>query len=88
MSDVTGGHANQPLADVMLRRAKAAHVRTVVVGGAVVVDEGRFVGRDPEALREQLIASMAPASAARSPVVGQLKQVVRDLLKSHDPTSS
>ena len=84
LTDVAGGHASQPFADLMLRRAKAAHVRTVIIGGKVVRDDGRFVGHDAEGLRAALIASMAPATAAPSPVVGKLKQVVRDILKSYD----
>ena len=88
MPDVAGGHANQPLADLMLRRAKAAHVRTVIIGGKVVLDEGRFVGWDPQALRAQLVASMGAASSGRPPYVSQVKQVVRDVLKSYDRNPS
>jgi cytosine/adenosine deaminase-related metal-dependent hydrolase len=84
IDEVAGGHANQPFPDLMLRRAKAAHVRTVMIGGKVMVDDGRFVGHDPEALRLELVASMGPATAGPSPVVGKVKQVVRDVLKSYD----
>ena len=84
MTDVAGGHVKQPFAELMLRRAKAAHVRTVIIGGEVVLDDGRFVGHDRQALHAELCASMGTATAAASPVVGKLKQVVRDVLKSYD----
>ena len=88
LPDVAGGHADQPFADLMLRRAKAVHVRTVIINGEVMLDEGRFVGRDPKALRGQLIASMGSTSRTESSSVGQLKQVVRDVLKSYDQEPS
>ena len=60
----------------------------MIIDGEVMLDEGRFVGRDPEALRGQLIASMGSASRTESSSVGQLKQVVRDVLKSYDQEPS
>jgi cytosine/adenosine deaminase-related metal-dependent hydrolase len=85
---VTGGYADQPLADLLLRRAKAAHVRTVVIGGKVVLEEGRWVGQDPEELREQLSATLGPAKGSGSRSVRGVKQVVRDVLKSYDQGTS
>jgi cytosine/adenosine deaminase-related metal-dependent hydrolase len=88
LPEVTGGYADQPLADLLLRRAKAAHVRTVVIGGKVVLEEGRWVGRDPEDLREQLSATVGPAKRSGSRSVREVKQVVRDVLKSYDQGTS
>jgi 5-methylthioadenosine/S-adenosylhomocysteine deaminase len=81
---VTGGHANQPLADLMLRRAKALHVKTVVIGGKVMISEGRWTGQDPEALREQLSVAIGSVKPTSTRSVKQVKQVVRDFLKSYD----
>jgi cytosine/adenosine deaminase-related metal-dependent hydrolase len=70
LPEVAGGHADQPLADLMLRRAKAAHVRTVIIGGKVMIEDGRWKGLDPESLRKELMASMtgrAPSPRARGP---------------------
>ena len=84
LTEVAGGHADQPLADLMLRRAKGAHVRTVIVGGRALLQEGRWAGTDPAQLRDTLSAATAVAPAARSATVGQLKRVVREVLASFD----
>jgi cytosine/adenosine deaminase-related metal-dependent hydrolase len=88
LPEVAGGHADQPLADLMLRRAKAAHVRTVIIGGKVMIEDGRWTGLDPQALREQLMASMGTTRRSESRSVAQVKQVVRDVLKSYDQPAS
>jgi cytosine/adenosine deaminase-related metal-dependent hydrolase len=84
---VSGGYADQPLAELMLRRAKAAHVTTVMIGGKIMLDEGRWVGLDPDALRAQLSASVTPGRRSDPRTVGDVKNVVRDFLKSYEPTS-
>ena len=85
LAEFSGGHADQPLADLMLRRAKAAHVKTVIIGGKAVVQDGRWNGQDPATLREQLSAAMGPPAERGGPrPVVQVKQVVRDLLRSYD----
>ena len=84
LPEVAGGHADQPLADLMLRRAKAAHVRTVIIGGKVMIEDGRWKGLDPESLRKELMASMSKTQRSDPRSVAQVKQVVRDVLKSYD----
>jgi cytosine/adenosine deaminase-related metal-dependent hydrolase len=89
MPEVAGGHAAQPLADLMLRRAKAAHVRSVIIGGKVMIEEGRWKGIDPQSLREQLVSSGLGAGRRAEPrPVAEVKQVVREVLKSYDQPSS
>ena len=88
MPEVAGGHAAQPLADLMLRRAKAAHVRTVIIGGKVMIEEGCWKGIDPQILREELLSSFGSARRSESRPVAEVKQVVRELLKSYDQPAS
>ncbi|MBE0532591.1 MAG: amidohydrolase family protein [Rhodospirillales bacterium] len=47
------------LLETVVLRAKGSHVRTVVVGGQVVVEDGRFVGYDVEALFAEVKALCA-----------------------------
>jgi cytosine/adenosine deaminase-related metal-dependent hydrolase len=85
LAEFSGGHAAQPLADLMLRRAKAVHVKTVIIGGKAVVQDGRWNGQDPATLREQLSAAVGPPAERVGPrPVVQVKQVVRDVLRSYD----
>jgi cytosine/adenosine deaminase-related metal-dependent hydrolase len=84
---VSGGYANQPLAELMLQRAKAAHVTSVMIGGNVVLDEGRWTALDPEALRAQLTESVIADERSDARIVGEVKSVVRDFLKSYEGTS-
>ena len=51
-----------PLAELLLGRAARTLVRTVVVGGRVVVDEGRVAGIDREALAGETAEAAAVAS--------------------------
>jgi cytosine/adenosine deaminase-related metal-dependent hydrolase len=87
LPEVSGGYADQPLADLLLRRAKAAHVKTVIIGGRVVLEDGKWAGRDPEALREELSAAAAPGGSPANPSVRRVKQVVRDVMKAYDRVS-
>ncbi|MGH8766370.1 MAG: amidohydrolase family protein [Burkholderiales bacterium] len=82
LDEIAGGHADQPLADLMLRRAKAAHVKSVIVGGKLLLDEGRWTGQDPASLRDQLsaVVGRAPARSGGARPVAQVKQVVKDVL--------
>jgi 5-methylthioadenosine/S-adenosylhomocysteine deaminase len=85
LAEFSGGHAAQPLADLMLRRAKAVHVKTVIIGGKAVVQDGRWSGQEPAMLREQLSAALGPPAERVGPrPVVQVKQVVRDVLRSYD----
>ena len=87
MPAVSDGYANQPIAELMLRRAKAAHVTTVMIGGKVMLDEGRWVGFDPDALRAQLSESVSTGPRSDARIVGEMKDVVRNYLKSYETTS-
>ncbi len=54
-----------PLVDVLVQRAKPASVKTVLVGGEVVLHEGRFTRIDRDAVLEEIAAFFArPLSAA------------------------
>lgn len=85
LADVASGYANQPLPDLMLRRAKAAHVRTVMVGGKVLLEDGRWPGASPAALCKELSTAFGPPGRTSSSSVREVKQVVRSHLASYDP---
>lgn len=48
-----------PLADVLVRRARAGAVETVLVGGAEIYHEGRFAGVDREAVLAEIATTLA-----------------------------
>ena len=69
-----------PLVDVLVRRAKAGAVETVIVGGAEIYAEGVFRRVDRDRVLEQLSEALArPDTAAEA----RLKRLSRDL---HEPT--
>lgn len=74
-----------PLADVIVRRAKAGAVETVVVGGATVYHEGRFTGVDREAalaaIAEALARPDTPQEAERRRLAAALMDPVRDFYR-------
>lgn len=80
---IEGGLANHPLPEVILRRAKAAHVKTVIVGGKIVIEDGRWIGRDPDRMVEELSQAVAPPKRRTSGVVEVLKEAVRQHLRGY-----
>jgi cytosine/adenosine deaminase-related metal-dependent hydrolase len=70
-----------PLVDVLVRRARAQAVETVMIGGRVVYDQGRFTGVDRDATLAQIAQALArpdtPAEAARRRLAADLLDPVR-----------
>ena len=57
-------HEDTPVLEAVLRRAKSANVKTVLVAGEVVLKDGTFAKIDKQAVLAELAASLAqPASA-------------------------
>lgn len=81
--DGTPWEARTELAEALLTRGRAAHVRSVVIDGKVLIEDGRWAGRTPGALLEALAATppMAPLSAAAE----SIKAAVRDQVRRLDP---
>ena len=74
-----------PLVDVLVRRAKAGAVETVMVGGAVASRQGAFAKVDRQAVLAEIAGTLAqPGSAAeaeRRRLAGALMGPVRDFYR-------
>lgn len=81
---IEGGVTKQPLAEAMLRRAKPAHVRTVMIDGKVLIHDGSWVGHDPARILETLTASVRRTPSTRSKTVHVVKELVREHLRTYD----
>lgn len=81
--DVEGVPTGHSLADILLKRAKGIHVRSVMVGGRLLIEDGRWRDRSPEELLDMLRAN-APTTPPPPPrIASQLKEVVRSHLKNY-----
>ncbi|UOM35230.1 amidohydrolase family protein [Acuticoccus sp. I52.16.1] len=76
---------SMPLVDVLVRRAKAGAVETVMVGGAVAYRQGAFAKVDRQAVLAEIAGTLAqPGSAAeaeRRRLAGALMGPVRDFYR-------
>lgn len=74
-----------PLVDVLVRRAKAGAVETVLVGGEVVYHEGRFTRVDREATLTEIAHALdrpdTPAEAERRRLAAALLGPVREFYR-------
>lgn len=74
-----------PLVDVLVRRAKAQAVETVLIGGRVVYDQGRFSGVDRAATLEQIARALdrpdTAAEAGRRRLAAELIEPVREFYR-------
>lgn len=83
LPDIEGVPTGHSLADVLLKRAKGTHVRSVMVGGRLLIEDGRWRERSPMELLEMLRAN-APTTPPQPPRIAlQLKEVVRSYLKDY-----
>jgi cytosine/adenosine deaminase-related metal-dependent hydrolase len=77
-----------PLVDVLVRRAKSGAVQTVLIGGDVVYDHGRFTRMDREAVLKEITRALgvpksdAEVAQARlgSELMGPVREFYRDWL--------
>ena len=74
-----------PLTDVLVRRAKAGAVETVIVGGVVVYHEGRFAKVDRDATLTEIARALSrpdtSAEAERRRLAAALMEPVRDFYR-------
>jgi cytosine/adenosine deaminase-related metal-dependent hydrolase len=74
-----------PLVDVLVRRAKSQAVETVMIGGRVVYDRGRFVQVDRDAILARLAQDLnrpdTLAEAGRRRLAADLLDPVRDFYR-------
>ncbi len=82
--EIEGGIANQPLPDVMMRRAKASHVKTVMIGGKIFIQDGQWVDWDPVRILGDLRASVGSAKRRPLEPIKAVKEAVRKVLRDYD----
>lgn len=81
-----------PLVDVLVRRAKAGAVETVMVDGAVIYHEGRFTRVDRQATLAEIARDLdrpdtPPEAAARRlarALLGPVRDIYRDWSRARD----
>jgi cytosine/adenosine deaminase-related metal-dependent hydrolase len=83
LPDVEGVPSGHPLADVLLKRGRGLHVRTVLIGGRLFIEDGRWTDRSAAQVLEQLQAGAQSAPPKPAAVVAQLKDVVRRHLRTY-----
>jgi cytosine/adenosine deaminase-related metal-dependent hydrolase len=69
---------DMPLVDVLLRRAKAGAVATVLIGGTVVYDHGRFTRVDRDTVLDMIARDMRRADTAKEAALRQLSRQLLD----------
>jgi cytosine/adenosine deaminase-related metal-dependent hydrolase len=68
---------SMPLVDVLLRRAKAGAVETVLVGGRTIYHMGRFPGLDRAAILDEIAAALNRPDTPRE---AEMRRLARDLM--------
>ena len=88
LPQIEGGHADQPLPDLILRRAKAAHVKTVVIGGKVMIEDGRWIAFEPDKILGELSASLGRTTRVTSETAQVVKEAVRVHMRGYHESMS
>jgi cytosine/adenosine deaminase-related metal-dependent hydrolase len=70
--EIEGVAADLPIADLILMRAKPSHIKTVIIGGKIIIGDGRWRDYAPLKILERL---------GRSKVSGRRRSKVRTLFK-------
>ena len=83
-TEMEGVPSEHPLPEQILKRARGAHVKTVIIGGRVMIEDGRWVGREPVELLSDLVAAKAPGLGDLPPSVFAVKEAVRNYVRSVD----
>jgi 5-methylthioadenosine/S-adenosylhomocysteine deaminase len=68
----------RPLSEQLLKRARGVHVKTVIIGGRVMIEDGRWAGRDPADLLRELAGSRTGGPRELPQSVFALKEAVRN----------
>jgi 5-methylthioadenosine/S-adenosylhomocysteine deaminase len=81
--EVEGVPTGHSLADLLLRRGKSLHVRSVMVGGRMLIEDGCWQQRSAAQLLDALRAVAQSPSTRPAQIVTQLKEVVRHYFKNY-----
>lgn len=82
--EIEGVRSGNRIAEMIVKRGRAAHVRSVIIGGKVMIEDGVWAGRTPAALLGELVAAVGPGERGSAPSTLAMKQVVRDHLRRAD----
>ena len=83
-TEMEGVRSERPLGEQILKRARGAHVKTVIIGGRVMIEDGRWAGREPAELLRDLAAAKALGLRELPPSILSVKEAVRNYIRSVD----
>jgi cytosine/adenosine deaminase-related metal-dependent hydrolase len=66
-----------PLQNILLRLAKGAHVRTVMIAGKLILKDGEWISLNPEEIIKRLVASLRGVEPKTEDLLSNLKKAVR-----------
>jgi 5-methylthioadenosine/S-adenosylhomocysteine deaminase len=83
LSDVKGPSVEQSmlLPDLILRRAKGCHVRTVIIGGKIIIKDNKWISLNPNEIIRKLKGSLKPLSRDNTRLSLVLKKALKDLYR-------
>ncbi len=82
--EIEGGIAHHPLPDVMMRRAKASHVKTVIIGGKIFIRDGQWLDWDMVKMVGDLRASIGSVKRRPPEPLKAVKEAVRKIMREYD----
>lgn len=83
MPDMEGVPTGHSLADVLMKRGRGIHVRSVMVGGKLMIEDDRWTSRSPKELLDTLKANAPDKPPQPSRIALQLKDVVRTHFRAY-----
>lgn len=83
-TEMEGVPSGRPLPEQILKRTRGAHVKTVIIGGRIMIEDGRWADRGPAELLRDLVAARAPALHDLPSSVFSVKEAVRSYVRSVD----
>jgi 5-methylthioadenosine/S-adenosylhomocysteine deaminase len=82
LPDVEGVACGHPIDDILLKRAKALHVKTVMVGGRILIEDGSWKVRSAVEVLSELGAAVQSSPPKPANIVVTLKDAVRQHLRN------
>jgi cytosine/adenosine deaminase-related metal-dependent hydrolase len=82
LPDIEGAPGDHPVAESLLMRGRAAHVRSVVIGGTVMIEDGAWRGRTPEQILAELLAVSPPGRRATAGPAAAVKDAARTFVRN------
>jgi hypothetical protein len=68
-----------PLSDILVRRAKGSHVRTVMIGGKLILKDRKWISLDVKEIVNRLRSSTQTLAPELEEITSNLKQAVRKI---------